>query len=81
LDLSVIGQKPTARANPAPVTPSAVGAECAGAELVKKPPHIAKGQSLCRKLTENPIPTGIGVEGEGDFGSKKGIRPIISPAG
>ena len=41
---------------------------------------IAKGQSLCRKLTANPILTGIGVEGEWDFGSKEGIRPIISPA-
>ena len=31
------GKNLTVRANPAPVTPSAVGAECAGAEHVNRP--------------------------------------------
>jgi len=41
------------------------------------PKGIAKGRLHSGKLTANPIPTRIGVEGEENFGSKERIRPII----
>ena len=64
-DLSVIGPKPSARANPAPVTPSALGGGLRWCRVGKSPPAdvapiakgktfcIAKGQTFCIEITYN----------------------------